>query len=108
LKKHKGFMLLEILLVLVLIAILAALIIPRYVIQIENACLAEASQMLGALLRAYQVSIDTDSNPPALTDATNASQMAALGLKALPSSGAKFVYSCTDGGTSCTATRIIG
>ena len=91
-----------------IIATLAAMIIPRYFARTEDACLAEAHQMLGALLRAYKVAIDTGGNPPALTDAFDSTQMAKLGLQALRSGSAKFIYNCTAGGTSCTATRIIG
>jgi general secretion pathway protein G len=105
-KKHKGFTLVEVLIVIVVIAALATLIIPRFISQIENAIIAEATSMLGTLLKAYQVVIDVGESPLALTDATNSIEMVRLGLKPLPAA-AHFVYSCTAGGTSCTATRKI-
>lgn len=50
--KQRGFTLVEVLIVVVIIAILAALILPRLTQQTENAYIAEAQNMLGTIRRA--------------------------------------------------------
>ena len=49
--KRRGFTLIEILIVVVILAILAALILPKLLSQPEKAYIAEASQMLGTMVR---------------------------------------------------------
>ncbi len=49
---RKGFTLVEVLIVVVIIAILASLIVPRMLMQTEKAKAAEALQMIGAIKRA--------------------------------------------------------
>ena len=48
---RRGFTLIEILIVVVILAILAALVIPKLLPQTEKAYIAEAQQMLGAMVR---------------------------------------------------------
>jgi len=50
----KGFTLVEVLIVVVIIAILASLIVPRMLAQTEKAKAAEAIQMVGAIKRAAE------------------------------------------------------
>ncbi len=50
----KGFTLVEVLIVVVIIAILASLIVPRMLMQTEKAKAAEAFQMMGAIKRAAE------------------------------------------------------
>lgn len=120
LKKRSGFTLIEVLIVVVIIGILAALILPRMLSQPEKAVAAEANQFLGVLRRAQTNLVDSTGAGSFLTVAdvaaggTNA-EWQQLGMKPLDS-GTKFTYACT-GGTlancataanvcTCTATRI--
>ncbi len=50
----RGFTLVEVLIVVVIIAILASLIVPRMLAQTEKAKAAEALQMVGAIKRAAE------------------------------------------------------
>ena len=52
--KRKGFTLVEVLIVVVIIAILASLIVPRMLMQTDKAKAAEALQMVGAIRRAAE------------------------------------------------------
>jgi prepilin-type N-terminal cleavage/methylation domain-containing protein len=103
-RKQKGFTLIEILIVVVIIAILAALILPRFLAQPEKAVLAEANQMLGAIARAQNVYGDSN-NATAGTWVAVASATVAdwnkIGMQ-MPAT-TNFTYACT--ASSCTATR---
>ena len=57
--KQRGFTLVEVLIVVIIIAILAALILPRMTAQTGRAEIAEAQQMLGVLRRAQETYMDT-------------------------------------------------
>ncbi|HNX68065.1 MAG TPA: prepilin-type N-terminal cleavage/methylation domain-containing protein [Candidatus Omnitrophota bacterium] len=52
--KNKGFTLIEVLIVVVIIAVLASLILPRMTAQIKRAESAEAMQMIGVMRRAAE------------------------------------------------------
>ena len=62
----KGFTLVEVLIVVVIIAILASLIVPRMLMQTEKAKAAEALQMVGAMKRALERYVDMSATRPQL------------------------------------------
>jgi prepilin-type N-terminal cleavage/methylation domain-containing protein len=103
-KKQKGFTLIEVLIVVVIIGVLAALIIPRFLSAPEKAIVAEANQMLGSMKRAQQARIDYGV---AFLDAAAfvTASWTSLGLNT-PVSASKFSYGCTS--PSCTASRTVG
>lgn len=101
----KGFTLVEVLIVVIIIAIMASLILPRMVAQPEKAYLAEAQQMLGVIKRAQQTYCDVSGidNCTYLAFPASAST---LGMQTPATT--LYTYSCTLGATSCTATRAAG
>lgn len=111
----KGFTLIEVLIVVVIIAVLAALILPRFMNQAERAVIAEAQQILGAMRRGELNWQDMTETAPGTqtsitscgftTDcATTAAEWAVLGVTPpLVGTGA-FDYDC-DAVDTCTATR---
>ena len=101
-KKRKGFTLREILIVVIIIAVLASLILPRFLAQTENGFIAEAQQTLGVIRRAQTRALDFGVAVPALTTANFAAGVGAIGLAAL--SQANYQYACAAAGASCTAT----
>jgi MSHA pilin protein MshA len=101
-KKQKGFTLIEILIVVVILAVLAAMILPRFMSQSENAYIAEAQQVLGVLRRAQANSSDMGNGYKAKTVAETAADMNDLGLKGIAATN--FTYSC-DANGKCTALR---
>jgi len=107
-KRQRGFTLIEILIVIVILGILAAMILPRFLSQTENAYVAEAQQVLGVLRRAEANYCDMTSCGSSYfgvgADATVA-DMPTLGLKAIPATN--FTYECGSDGT-CKATRKSG
>jgi len=102
-KRKKGFTLIEILIVVIILAILAAMILPRFLSQSENAYIAEASQVLGVLRRAEANASDLGLGYKALTSAEVATDAAMnpLGLKPLMTTN--FNYEC-DANGKCKAT----
>ena len=63
-KIKKGFTLVEVLIVVVIIAILASLIVPRMLAQTQKAKAAEAHQMVGAMVRALERYYDFNGSVP--------------------------------------------
>ncbi|OQA39842.1 MAG: Fimbrial protein precursor [Candidatus Omnitrophica bacterium ADurb.Bin314] len=97
----KGFTLIEVLIVVVIIAILAALILPRMTAQTERAAIAEAQQMLGTLRRAQATYIDSTGALGVAINSNSDANLTKLGMRSIASTS--FTYTCTDGG-NCTAT----
>lgn len=102
-RKQKGFTLVELLIVVVIIAVLASLILPRMMAQPERAVIAEAQQMLGAIRRAQMVARDMNNDVGIDFTNTSSTGWGKLGFKALPDSSS-FEYGCEDNGANCTAT----
>ncbi|HRY91754.1 MAG TPA: prepilin-type N-terminal cleavage/methylation domain-containing protein [Candidatus Gracilibacteria bacterium] len=117
-KSDKGFTLIEILIVVIILAVLAALILPKFLSQTENAYISEANRMLAAITRAQETtmaiqelatgaSITTGIAIPTacpLTASCDADEWSAIGMQP-PSPKSHFDYSCTD--TTCTAERTV-
>lgn len=101
--RERGFTLIEVLIVVVIIGVLASLIIPRLSGSQEKAIAAEGNRMISALIRAQQRRIDSGDSP-VLADSLAATDWNTLGLQ--EPGGGKFTYGCAD--TSCTATRSAG
>ncbi|MFA5159112.1 MAG: prepilin-type N-terminal cleavage/methylation domain-containing protein [Candidatus Omnitrophota bacterium] len=102
-KKQKGFTLIEILIVVIILAVLAAMVLPRFMGQTENAYIAEANQTLGSLRRAITTATDQGLSVGVLSSATTQANMAVLGLQGI--SDTNYTYTCTSGG-DCTAARV--
>ena len=98
-KKQRGFTLIEILIVVIILAILASMVLPRFMGQTENAYIAEAQQTLGVLRAAITTALDQGLTVAA---PTTTADMPILGLKAIPATN--FTYTCATPSTSCTAT----
>ena len=101
--KRRGFTLIEILIVIVILAVLATLVLPKFLAQPEGALLAEANHQLGALARAQNRYMAITGGTAGLNvAAATSTDWSQLGLL-VPSSYAKFKYTCTT--STCTATR---
>jgi prepilin-type N-terminal cleavage/methylation domain-containing protein len=96
-KLNKGFTLIEIIIVIVIIGVLATLALPRITGQIEAARGAEAMNMFGAIRRAAINCIDmgnlTGTVAGAQAAAASCLTFAQLGMTA--PTGAQFTYSAT-------------
>jgi len=113
-RNQKGFTLIEILIVVVIIGVLAALVLPRMLSQPERAIIAEGHQYLGVIRRAqntYKSSTgDTaylafSANVTGVTATNTNDEWSELGLDNLPASTA-FSYTCST--TECSAIRDSG
>jgi len=114
-KRKKGFTLIEILIVVIILAVLAAMILPRFMGQTENAFIAEAQQQLGVLRRAEINAVDmSGAATAAFAAGTLPNGIGALGLGATPET--HWTYACTAwtgaaanaAAETCTATRVGG
>ncbi len=107
---NRGFTLIEILIVVVVVGILASLILPRMLAAPEKAMILEANQLIGAMIRAQQANIDTGGGFVPINDNTNSSAWARLGMQPPGASvasgaGAKFNYVCVAVSSVCLAYR---
>lgn len=112
--RHKmGFTLVEVLIVVVIIAVLAALLLPRFFGQTERAVIGEAQQMLGAMRRGQHKWMDMTGSSASGTAVTrcgaavctsaNKETWSRIGISAPEE--AQFDFECDDVDT-CTATRV--
>lgn len=95
-RDKKGFTLIEVLMVVAIIGVLAALVIPRYMSQGERGYVAEAAAMLAAVRQA-EVAYSLE-NSAAYTATTSA-----LDVDISPST--KFTYTVITGSSLVRATR---
>lgn len=110
---QKGFTLVEILIVIVILAILAAIALPRLLSQPERAHIAEAQNTLGILRRAQQNYMDTNGvdTVKAISCAGTAlcehAGLKDIGVKNIPANP-RWKFECADAGATCVATRLSG
>lgn len=118
-RKGKGFTLIEILIVIVILAVLASLVLPRMMSQPERALVAEAVNYLGVIRRSQESivgSISADWITGAATAGTDGNDgWKDMGMAIVPANSS-FSYSCVGGlyasqglalgaAGTCTATR---
>lgn len=102
-KNKKGFTLIEILIVVLIIGILAALLLPKLLSSPRRAAIAEGIQMLGAIRRA-QITYKATTGSYLGIGAANDENWTRLGLGALNTNASKFSYSCD--GNHCRAVAV--
>jgi prepilin-type N-terminal cleavage/methylation domain-containing protein len=103
-KRPRGFTLIELLIVVVILAVLAALVVPRFLSQPEKAVVSKANMMLGAIVRAQSSCVDSGACLAPLALSAGSPNWATLGMGEPISPS--FTYDCAGGaGSSCTATR---
>ncbi|MEI7751127.1 MAG: type II secretion system protein [Candidatus Omnitrophota bacterium] len=116
-KNKKGFTLIEIMIVVIILAIMATLILPRMLSAPESAYLAEANAMLGGLSRAQDTYMQLTgstasgntvsacgSGTACAVGSADAATWAKLGMEA-PSTQSRYAYNCDS--TNCYARRSI-
>lgn len=100
-KNRKGFTLIEIMIVVIILAIMATLILPKMLAAPESAYLAEANSMLGALARAQDTYMQLSGSSTGLVVDATSTTWGKLGMT-MPSGG-RYTYTCTS--STCVATR---
>ena len=103
-RNQSGFTLVEIIVVIVILAVLSATLLPRFLNQTERAVIAEAQSTLGALRRGQNLRADTVGAGAFLTvPAFTAALGQQLGLIGNPNT-ASWGFSCTAGAPAAPAT----
>ena len=102
-KKSRGFTLIEILIVVVVIGVLASLILPRMLTAPEKAIVAEANQLVGAMVRSELSNLDTGGTWVDISSTIAASEWTKLGMNTPSIGQKKFDYTCSSSG--CKASR---
>ncbi len=117
--RRRGFTLVEILVVVLILGVMATLALPKFFAQPESAALAEANRMLGVLVRAQDTEMQLGSRVTGMVvtaaggggqgatavncDAACVQTWTDVGVER--PTGARFAYACTT--ASCTATRTV-
>jgi type IV pilus assembly protein PilA len=104
-RSNKGFTLIELMIVVVIIGILAALAIPRFMASTTKSKQSEAKQILKQIYvmqRAYRQEFDTYWGNGITADAANPDNFARLGVQI--GSTARYTYSLVAGPNTFTAT----
>ncbi len=104
-RSNKGFTLVELMIVVVIIGILAALAIPRFMASTTKSKQSEAKQILKQVYvmeRAYRQEFDTYWGNGINSDAANPDNFARIGVQVGPT--ARYTYSIVADATTFTAT----
>ncbi|MBD3298051.1 MAG: prepilin-type N-terminal cleavage/methylation domain-containing protein [candidate division Zixibacteria bacterium] len=104
-QRKKGFTLVELMIVVVIIGILAALAIPRFMASTTKSKQSEAKQILKQIYvmeRAYRQEFDTYWGNGISADAANPDNFSRLGVQIGPT--ARYTYSIVADATTFTAT----
>ncbi len=104
-QRKKGFTLVELMIVVVIIGILAALAIPRFMASTTKSKQSEAKQILKQIYvmeRAYRQEFDTYWGNGISADAANPDNFSRLGVQIGPT--ARYTYSLVADATTFTAT----
>ena len=104
-RKSKGFTLVELMIVVVIIGILAALAIPRFMASTTKSKQSEAKQILKQIYvmeRAYRQEFDTYWGNGISADAANPDNFSRIGVQVGPT--ARYTYSIVCDATTFTAT----
>jgi prepilin-type N-terminal cleavage/methylation domain-containing protein len=107
-RSNKGFTLIEIIIVIVIIGVLATLALPRITGQIEGARGAEAMNMFGAIRRAAINCIDMGTVAVGGENAAAANCLTFAQLGMAQPTGAMFAYSAANAGGAMTFTASRG
>ena len=81
-RRQRGFTLIEILIVIVILAVLAAMVLPRMLIQTENGYISEAQNIMGALRSAEITATDSGAQAAWSAQADTTIAIPALNWKA--------------------------
>lgn len=104
-RSNKGFTLIELMIVVVIIGILAALAIPRFMAATTKSKQSEAKQILKQIYvmqRSYRQEFDTYWGNGITADAANPDNFARIGVQIGPT--ARYTYSLVADATTFTAT----